>query len=420
MKIFKIVVASAVLGVLTLTFTVFGYEKFSDNANVTASLKAENLGSLAADITATTTDITLQTVHSLTTGLALIGSEIVNITATSSNSATITRAKRHPHASSTATVAAPHSQGAVIRNISQTLELSITPTNALAADDELIVTIPNNSPISFGAMGTLTVVGTTTATTTVDADARTFTTTGLTGASMLTIEITDIEMPQNPGQYALPVEIRSKSGTLLEMGVALVSWANQTSIRVIIQPALIMTLDKTNIDITANPTVNDGENYSKKTVIRVSTNSKDGYQVHTKLQGKQDSNLAQLDSTSTTEVISSQDSIANENAISYVAYNGNGTSTITATAMKQDIDRTRDQIKADASKGMAFATTSQVMKTVTAEESGTDPSVLDIAAGFFSFIQDAIVTVYYLLNVNFEIPSGEYQATVTYTAVPAF
>ena len=424
MKTFNKVTAGVVLGALAFTSTALGYDQFNNNQNVSGVVDSQAFGYLAADITASDTSITLESGSTLANGLALIGDELVTVSGVTGTTATISRAATHPHADSVATTAAPHAKGDAVRNITQNLQLTVTATNALTADDQLVVAAPNENPLSFGAMGTLTVSG---GTVVKNEDARTFTVTGLTGVGPFTLDITGTEMPEKQGQYALPVEIRSTTDTLIELGAALVSWGNEVRVRAIVQPALILNLDKTNIDISANPSVNDGENYEQKSVLSVSTNALNGYQLLAKLEGKQNSAEAQLDSAGVSEVITSDDAMSVENAFSYVAYNGDGsvteqtgTDAAARTQMDNEVTRSRSEIKSDASAGTAFANTDTTLLPVNATGSGVNPGDGSSELAFDTFTNLAKHTVYYLLNVDYLLPSGEYEGVVTYTAVPSF
>lgn len=410
----KIITAALISSLMILNSTILAYDDFSTNNSITATVISEKIGVLAGDISASETSITLEGSSTLVDGLALIGNELVLV-----SGSTITRAQTHTHVDATVTTAEPHAKGDSIRNISQNINVVFTPTNALVATNSVVITIPNNSPDTFGSMGDV-------AGSVVDTAARTFTITGLTGSDEQTISISNIDMPEIKGQYTISVGIKSISGTLVELGSPIISWANQIRIRAVVEPALILIIDKTNIDITANPSINNGENYNEKSVLSVSTNASVGYKILTKLEGKQTPTNAQLDSSTTTEVISSADSMSIENSFGYVAYNGDGSleeqpvTTAGRTAMNNTVSRNIVEIKSDATVATAFTTTDTIMLPVTNTGAGTIPGNGSTEISFDSFINLAKHTIYYLLNIDFLTPSGEYEGVVTYTATPTF
>jgi hypothetical protein len=187
-----------------------------------------------------------------------------------------------------------------------------------------------------------------------------------------------------------------------------------------------LTIDKNSIDITANPSINDGENYAQKSVLSVKTNALNGYKILTKLEGKQTPGSAQLDSAATSEVISSDDAMDVENSFGYVAYNGDGslgeqaTDSNGRTAMDNTVTRTRSEIKSDATVATAFTTTDTIMLPVTNTGADVVPGASSTELAFDTFVNSAKHTIYYLLNIDFLTPSGEYEGVVTYTATPSF
>jgi hypothetical protein len=211
-KILKLLSTTLMTLVLVVNSTVFSYDNFVGNTTISGIINTEKIGILSEDISPTDTSITLESGSTLANGLALIGDELVLV----SGGTTITRAQTHTHSAASATTAAAHSKGDSIRNIAQNIDITFTPTTALAVSDSVVITIPNNEPNTFGAMGSVTG-------STADTDARTFTVTGLTGTGEQTINISGIEMPELEGQYTIPLEIRSSSSSLIELGSVLVS-----------------------------------------------------------------------------------------------------------------------------------------------------------------------------------------------------
>ncbi len=416
-------------GMMSFTGTVLAYDDIT--TDISASINSQVIDELSANITATDTTIATTNTN-IQAGLALLGNEVVNVTAGGGTSSlTVTRG-------SNSTTADAHSEGDSIRQLIQNVDVVFTPENmgTYALGDKVVVYIPNVSPNSFGAMPTAATITESGAAVfgaaSFDSDARTITFTVTTAGtvSQTTIAISSVVMPNVPGQYLLPVEIRSASETLLEMGSAPLSWANQVRVRAIIQPALIFTIDKSNIDITANPSVNDGENYAQKSILSVATNALNGYNISAKLEGKQTPANAQLDSAATTTVIVSGDAESVENTFGYVAYNGDGTAmeqpttTVGRTAMNnataQDLVRSRTQIQSDASVVTAFANTDTTLLPVTATGADVVPGNGSNELAFDAFINMARHTVYYGLNVDYLMPSAEYEGLITYTATPSF
>ena len=208
------------MAVIAIAGSIFAYTKIT--TDISASLNSEVKDTLSADISASDTTIST-TGTNIQNGLALIGNEVVNVTAGGgTNSLTVTRAQN-------GTTAVTHSEGDVIRQLTQNVDVVFTPEAYAnyAVGDKVIVTIPNQSPNSFGDMAgvtaTITAGGSATfGAAAYDTDARTITFTvtaaGTTGQE--TVAISNLIMPDTPGQYLLPVEIRSASDSLIEMGAA--------------------------------------------------------------------------------------------------------------------------------------------------------------------------------------------------------
>jgi len=391
-KLTKTMAAVIFAGLIALVGAVFAY---TDMTTISAAINGEVKDTLSAnnDSATTTISTTGTVIHD---GLAIIGNEVVDVTAGGgTNSLTVTRAQN-------GTTADSHSEGDVIRQLTQNVDVVFTPDGAnYDLGDKVIVYIPNHSPNSFGSMAGVTATITDTDATfgaaTYDTDARTITfevtTAGATAET--TVAISNLIMPNKIGQYVLPVEIRSASDTLKEMGDALLAWANQVRVRAIIQPALIFTIDKTNIDITANPSVNDGENYAQRSVLSVATNAVNGYTIYGMLEGKNTPANAQLDNASNSIAVG--DSSSAENTFGYYAWDN-------------DVVKTGAEVKAQT--GKAFDNNSEAAPSFT--------DVADANVGFNTFTNDHKHTVYYGLNVDYTTPSGEYEGLVTYTATPSF
>ncbi len=428
-KIIKFLSLIVFFGVSVNVNSALAYDKIT--TNISASINSEVRDVLSANVTATDTTITTTNTN-IQNGLALVGNEVVNVTAGGGTSSlTVTRGAN-------GSTADAHSEGDTIRQLTQNVDVVFTPEvmTSYALGDKVIVYIPNVSPNTFGSMPTgATITETGTAVfgpASFDSNARTvtFTVTTAGTVSQTTVALTGLVMPNAPGQYLLPVEIRSASETLLEMGAAPLSWANQVRVRAVIQPALVFTIDKSNIDITANPSVNDGENYAQKSILSVATNALNGYNISAKLEGNQNSAVAQLDSAATTSVIASGDAKTTENVFGYVAYNGDGTAmeqpttsagrTAMNNATAQNLVRTRTQVKSDASVVTAFNNSDTVLLPVRANGSGDTPGAGSTQLAFDSYINMARHTVYYGLNVDYLIPSAEYEGLITYTATPSF
>ena len=259
----KIIAGIALILTVILGSTVLAYTKIT--TDISASINSEVKDTLTANITASDTTITTTNTN-IQNGLALIGNEVVDVTSGGgTNSLTVTRGAN-------GSTAAVHSEGDTIRQLTQNVDVVFTPegTPDYAVGDKVIVYIPNNSPNSFGDMSGVTATISESGdaefgSATYDTDARTITfeVTTAGSSSQTTIAISNLIMPNAPGQYLLPVEIRSAADSLIQMGDAALPWANQVRVRAIIQPALVFTIDKSNIDITANPSINDGENYAQ-------------------------------------------------------------------------------------------------------------------------------------------------------------
>ncbi len=412
----KISALVVLLALLLFTGNVFAIDDFSGNTNLSVAIDTEKVTTLSADITAVATSIDVVDGSALVVGLALIEDEIVDITNITVNNLTVTRGETHSAAGSVATTASLHTAETEIRNINQDLIVSFTPTTDLILADEIIVSVPD----IFGSIGTIEDTGALQSLGPVD---YTYTDTQsgrdhiveLTQAGGVGVEyelsIDSVELPELEGQYSISLEVRDSDGNLLEIGSAVLSWANNVLVTVFVQPALLMSLDKTSIDITANPSVNSGEDFSQYSIIDVATNANSGYIIQASLDGTEVA-AAQLDGAGTTGIIASGDALAAENVFGYIAYNGDGSD---ADGVNLTTNATAADPSTETNEGaQSFANAAATL--VSSDTSDTDIGTL----GFSSLTNQALHTIFYMLNVDFTIPSDQYEGILTYTAVPSF
>lgn len=273
-----------------------------------------------------------------------------------------------------------------------------TTAHDLVSGDEIIVSVPSTfgnfssltagdvsiesdntgNPTTFGAPSFDTTQQTITfAVTAQDGDTDTSETITITIGDSAGNELT---LPSTYGQTAVGLIVDTASGA--NTSNYLFDHSNDVSINAEVFEALTMGIDSNEIDLAVNPAVNSGEDYSKYNTITVSTNAGSGYAI----KGKQD-NGAALDGPGT-NTIASGNPVSTENTFGYVVDPGTpGSPTI----------------------GHGFSDTdTTLLDESSANVGGTAPTNSD------SF------DVYYLLNVDYLTPAGEYLGTVTYTATPTF
>ncbi len=200
--------------------------------------------------------------------------------------------------------------------------------------------------------------------------------------------------PSSPGQYTISTLTRDTSDVLIDAGIGYVNIDNRVNVVVTVQEALIMTLDSNIVNISVDPSVNNGEDYSQSTKIEVSTNAIGGYKILGQLLDSEDNaTLKSPDST-----ILPGDPEVDENVFGYIAYN-------------DDVNKTKEELQADANPVSVFSNTSEVLDLY----DGTIDAV-----GYSTNTNMQIHTIYYGLNINFLTPAGIYSGIIYYTALPTF
>ncbi len=212
--------------------------------------------------------------------------------------------------------------------------------------------------------------------------------------------------PATPGQYAVALLTKDDEGTTIGTGYVNANVGDEISVTATVQEALILTIEEGDaINLNVDPSVNDGEDFSQKTVLQVKTNAANGYKVQAFLSNG--AGVAQLQNGA--NYISSA-SIYGEgyvpNTFSYLAYNNdNGTDPLAKTKAELKID-----IEA-VSNSAPFSASSADMTLYDGTASGIGNANQTNAQNH---------TIYYLLFVDYMTQAGIYSGEVVYTAYPTF
>ncbi len=282
-----------------------------------------------------------------------------------------------------------------------------TPASVLANGDTIELTYPSSSfgfaslaASDVSAVQTDATFGDETITSSIGMISIPVTTAG-TGAVTITVGATNkMTNPSTEGQYS--IHIATKTGDVVDQtGYALASIANTVSVTATVAEALILTIGSTSVNISVDPSVSDGEDFSQKTVLTAKTNAFSGYKIQAKLAGAEVAGSAQLDGTDTgnTSAIVAGDSRTTENRLGYIAYNSDAT-------------KTQAQLESDATNAQTFAASTAANLTL---YDGTADGV-----GNSSSTNEQLHTVYYALNVDYLTRAGTYEGTITYVALPTF
>lgn len=284
--------------------------------------------------------------------------------------------------------------------------ITFTFSANLSSGDQVKIGIP----ATFGSFSTLVAADVTlsastatfNATETFDTTAQTITSavTGSSGgAETITVTIGathQLTLPSTYGQTAIFFSTNNSGGTVTNSGYALVPHDNTVSISAHVAEALILSIDDTTINLSVDPSINDGRDFSQKNTLAVSTNAADGYVIQARLQdvfGASGTGNARLANGS--NYITSGDAVSTENRLGYIAYNS------------------------DASKSQA-----QLLAENDTEYFSNLDSNLKIADGVSNvagtITNSTVHTVYYGLNVDYTVAAGDYSGTITYTALPSF
>lgn len=198
---------------------------------------------------------------------------------------------------------------------------------------------------------------------------------------------------QNPslgGDYAVQLTTKDELGSTLDTGYVLVQIEDGLEISALVEEALLMSINGTNLNLTVNPSVSDGEDYSQKTIITVATNAKDGYKIYGELVDGAVFNGS--------ETINSCDTESAEDCFGYIAYNGETSKTIT-------------ELKSDADPVASFSSSATALQLY----NGTLNAI-----GLDNLTPEQKHTIYYAVNVDYLVSAGVYTGTVIYTVVPSF
>lgn len=198
------------------------------------------------------------------------------------------------------------------------------------------------------------------------------------------------ENPYSAGMYSVSLLTRDDEDGFLDDSYLYLLIDDQIIVASTIQETMIMTLDKMHVNLRVNPAVSDGEDYGQFTKINVKTNAKNGYKIQAYLDGGA---LVNADN-----YIYSGDAENNENMLGYVAYNGDVTKNIT-------------ELKNDANPVATFASSIGGLNLY----DGTANAI-----GLDSSTNSYYHTIYYVLNVDFNIPAGIYSGMIVYTVLPSF
>jgi hypothetical protein len=204
--------------------------------------------------------------------------------------------------------------------------------------------------------------------------------------------------PSEAGQYAIAISTHNSEGTTVDYGYAMANISNTADVTLAVQEAIIVTLDGTSINLNVDPSVNDGKDFSQKSVLEGKTNAQGGYRIQAKLADGNDGSTAQLYNSDTGDFINTGNALNDENRLGYIGYNASET-------------KTQAQLESDASSAASFGNSAGDLLTY--EGAGSYVETLDVTNSQYH-------TIYYTLNVDYLTPAGDYTGTITYTAVPSF
>ncbi|MFH1546523.1 MAG: hypothetical protein ABIE14_04050 [Patescibacteria group bacterium] len=347
--------------------------------------------------------------------LVLVGNEVVTLTTINAvTDENIDVMARGTTLNSVATTAEAHRSGDTVRNIDQNIQIVFeSGSHIIQSGEKIVITVPADFD-NFENLAAANVSASTESTGTVNAT-ETFTTAAQTITITATGDFADaneavtivigstsqLDMPAKPGNYAFHIAIKNVNDEVLETGYALLSWANQVRVRAVVAEALILTIDDTTVNLNVDPSVDDGEDFSQKTILTAKTNARTGYKIQAKLAGAENLSSAQLDGTDTgnTSAITGGNAETTENLIGYLAYNSEETS------------KTKAVLKSEGTP-VAFAAATAANLTL---YDGTANGVEATAP-----TNSQKHTIYYALNVDYLTPAGTYEGTITYVALPTF
>lgn len=219
--------------------------------------------------------------------------------------------------------------------------------------------------------------------------------------SVIILSVDNTVLDLNPalsGQYALEITTTDELGATLDTGYKLLDINNNVGLTVTVQEALIMTISNSLVNLIADPSVANGEDYSQKTEIIVSTNAKNGYRIQAKLQDSEGEAALKGDYG----LISSGDAKSAENVFGYIAYNNIGLN---------ELAKTIEELKLDANPVASFSNSSTALSLY----NGTSNAI-----GLDNLTQAQKHTIYYVLNIDYITPAGLYSGVITFTAMPSF
>lgn len=280
-------------------------------------------------------------------------------------------------------------------NVLYTLDIALG--TSVPNGGKVVVDFPSAYSTSFAALtpSDIAVTGThiTSATKDITPETNTLsstlTTNGATSVMRIAIGdgapggLNDLENPSVAGNYSIGFNSYSATNTLLEQALFFVDVGTHVLVNAFVNEALIFTINNTNINLTADPSISNGENTTQYTVLSGSTNALNGYSVYAKLD----------DGTGNARLSSGANHIASgtgENAFGFEAKNiGYASNEVVAP-------------DASFSNNPTLLTSNGENLGVTAPTNAMQH------------------TVYYGLNVDYLTAAGNYTGTITYTAVGSF
>ncbi len=377
------------------------------------TIVSEVATTLADNLTAGATTATLTSGTGFASGdLVLIGNEVATLTTVSGN--TISAMTRGTTPNFTATTAAAHQSGETVRKLAQSVQVVFeSGDHVIQSGDQIVISVPEDftnfaSLTASDVSATLESTGSLSATETFDTAAQTITLTADSAFADANEAVTlniggahKLQMPVQPGNYALNIAVKNSAGQVLETGYAALGWANSIRVRATVAEALVLTIDDATVDLNVDPSVDSGEDYSQKTILTAKTNANTGYKIQAKLAGAENPALAELDGTDAgnTAVITSGNAKSTENRFGYIAYNSTENS------------KTKTELKAEGTPAAFAAGTAANL----ALYNGTANDV-----GYAGPTNSQTHTIYYAFNVDYLIPAGTYEGTITYVALPTF
>lgn len=275
-------------------------------------------------------------------------------------------------------------------------QFTVSSTTPITDGQKIRFTFPNTYSLAAITDADISAAGTNLVSTaeTVNTGARTFTSTLTTSADITTPltftvgdgaagGLNDLINPTNAGNSLITVELLSNTDTQIKSLNFAVSLSGGTDIYAVVTEALVLQINNGTIALTADPSVNNGEDTNDYTVLNVASNALSGYKIYGKLD----------DGSGNARLSFGSNHIASgtgENSLGFIATNAAYSSGYSVSA------------------DTALSNSSTMLHS-----NGSD-------IGYPNTTNNQNHTIYYDLNVDYTTPAGTYAGTITYTAIGTF